>query len=314
LHWDRLRIVLRIESRTMSTARQETQRGLLRITRGYRAGDQPESILLVDIGNTRIKWACFDGERIGPQHAAVIAGWRAEDYARRVIGRARDVNRIIVASVAGPHVDREFAAAARREGVAAEFVRSQRRAAGVTTQYVDPWRLGVDRFVGAIGAHHLAKHRPVCVIAVGTALTIDLVDGRGRHRGGAILPAPDLMVDSLLKSTNGIRRRARGGVTGGRTLFARATRAAIEQGARHAAAAVIDRAIEISKGLVGKTPLVVITGGAAHTVRPLVCTASVCVPDLVLQGLAVLSRQGAGGMRGARAAREARGTRPGAHS
>ena len=54
------------------------------------------------------------------------------------------------------------------------------------------------------------RGRPVCVVDVGTATTIDLVDARGRHLGGAIVPGPALMVDSLLRGTRGIRRRAAG--------------------------------------------------------------------------------------------------------
>ena len=168
-----------------------------------------------------------------------------------------------------------------------EFVVSQRRAAGVTTAYLEPWRLGVDRFVGVIGAHHLCRGSASCAVNVGTAVTIDLVDGRGRHRGGAILPGPALMVDSLLRSTNGIRRRARSGPRGVRSLFARTTRTAIGQGAAYAVAAVIDRAIEEARAQLGRRPILVLTGGGAASVQPLLRHPCITVPDLVLQGLAV---------------------------
>lgn len=251
------------------------------------------NVLLIDIGNTRIKWARFDGKRVGRQHAAVHSGWGGEDYARRVIGSGRAPERILVASVAGARVDRSLELAARRaRAPAPEFVASQRRAGGVTSGYLEPWRWGVDRFVAAIGAHHLAKGKAVCVVGVGTALTIDLVDAVGRHRGGAIIPAPTLMVDTLLKNTDGIRRRAQGGAAGGDSLFGRSTRTALVQGARYAAAALIDRAVCEARALVrGPAPLVVLTGGGAPLVQPLVQSASVSAPDLVLRGLAVLSAQ-----------------------
>src|SRR5262249_49937171 len=202
--------------------------------------------LLVDIGNTRIKWARLVEGRMGKQHAAANSGWKSQEYARRVIGKwPRPGGRIIVASVAGEQVNWSLIAAARRQGAPVpEFVASQRSAAGITTDYLDPWRLGVDRFVGAIGARHLASGQPVCVVNVGTAMTLDLVDGGGRHRGGAIVPGPALMVNSLLTQTNGIRKRARGGPSGVTSLFARTTRRAIGQGALYAAAAIVDRAIE----------------------------------------------------------------------
>jgi type III pantothenate kinase len=251
------------------------------------------SVLLIDIGNTRIKWARFDGERLGRQRAAVHSGWGGEDYARQVIGSGPRLDRILVASVAGARVDRSLALAARRaRAPAPEFVVSQRRAAGVTSGYLEPWRWGVDRFVAAIGAYHLAKGRAVCVVGVGTAMTIDLVDAAGGHRGGAIIPAPTLMVDTLLKNTDGIRRRAQGGAGGGNSLFGRSTRAALVQGSRYAAAALIDRAVGEARALVrGRSPLVVLTGGGASSVQPLVRSACVCVPDLVLRGLAALSSE-----------------------
>lgn len=251
------------------------------------------SILLVDIGNTRAKWARFDGRKLGSLHAASHSGWGGEDYARRVIGSVAGLERIVVASVAGDRVNRSLALAARRaRAPAPEFVTSERQGGGVTVGYIEPWRLGVDRFVASIGAFHLAKGKPVVVVGVGTAMTIDLVDARGRHRGGAIIPAPTLMVDTLLKNTNGIRRRAQGGAGGGRSLFGRSTRAAIMQGSRYAAAALIDRAVGEARALVGgPNPLVMLTGGGAPAVQPLVRSTCSSVPDLVLQGLAALCEQ-----------------------
>jgi type III pantothenate kinase len=247
------------------------------------------TVLLVDIGNTRVKWARVEKGRRGRQQAAASSEWNTAMYASRLLGRARSsVERILVSSVAGSRIDRMLVAAARIAGVSApEFVASQRSAAGVTTSYLEPWRLGVDRFVGVIGAHRLAGRRPACVVSVGTAITIDLVDGRGRHRGGAIVPGPTLMVDSLLKSTSGIRRRADGGADGIRSVFARTTRMAISQGARYAAAAVIDRVVAQARRELGLAPRVYLTGGAVGAIRPLLSCECLHVPDLVLRGLAV---------------------------
>lgn len=250
------------------------------------------NVLLVDIGNTRAKWARFDGQKLGSLHAASHSEWGGEDYARRVIGSGRGLERIVVASVAGERVNRSVTLAARRaRAPVPEFVTSERRGGGVTVGYIEPWRLGVDRFVASIGAFHLAKGKPVVVVGVGTAMTLDLVDARGHHRGGAIIPAPTLMVDTLLKNTNGIRRRAQGGAAGGTSLFGRSTRAAIMQGSRYAAAALIDRAVSEARALVGRNPLVMLTGGGAPSVQPLVHSTCRSVPDLVLQGLAALCEQ-----------------------
>ena len=249
--------------------------------------------LLVDIGNTRVKWARLVDGKMGKHHAAAISGWTAQQYAKRVVGRGWGAGhgRIVVSSVAGERVNRMLRAAARQAGAPSpEFVISQRSAAGITTEYLEPWRLGVDRFVAVIGAHHLASGQPVCVVNVGTAMTLDLVDGSGRHFGGAIVPGPALMVNSLLTQTHGIRRRAAGGRSGLTSLFARTTRTAIGQGSLYAAAAVIDRAIEEARSLVGTRPLVLLTGGGSTALRPLIRNTVVNLPELVLHGLAVWCR------------------------
>jgi type III pantothenate kinase len=248
------------------------------------------SVLLVDIGNSRIKWAPLQQGRLGTQRAAANGRWGMRDYERIVMSRGRGIERILVASVAGARIDRLLARAARRAtGRAPLFVASVRRAGGVTTRYTEPWRLGVDRFVASIGAFALSGGKAALVVDVGTAMTLDLVDARGVHRGGAIVPGPALMVDSLLRDTSGIAMRARG-ARAGRALFAKNTRAAIEQGARFAAAALVDRAVAEASALLGSRPIVFLTGGAATSVRPLVKCAHRHVPALVLRGLAVLAQ------------------------
>jgi len=100
------------------------------------------SVLLVDIGNTRVKWARFANGRLQKQRAAAHAGWRAQDFAEKLLARARGMERIIVASVGGERLDRRLSAAAHRViGVAPQFVVTTRHLGGVTTAYAQPWRL-----------------------------------------------------------------------------------------------------------------------------------------------------------------------------
>lgn len=247
------------------------------------------TMLLVDVGNTRIKWARLDSGCLGKRQAAVHLGWGPADYTRRLFRSVRP-ERVLVSSVAGPKVKEPLAAAAHRNGIGVQFVRTPRHAAGVTVGYLEPWRLGVDRFVAAVGAHRIFPGVPVCVVGVGTAMTVDLVDGKGHHQGGVIIPSPRLMIDTLYARTHGIRRRARGGSPGQAGLIGRSTRAGVVQGSRYAAAALIDRMVDEARALVARSPLVVLTGGEVASVRPLVRSPWVVVPDLVLRGLAVLAQ------------------------
>jgi type III pantothenate kinase len=245
-------------------------------------------IVVVDIGNSRIKWASFDGRALGSSRAALHAKWRAADYARLFAGAPE---RLLVSSVAAGDVERALRRAARRARIPLTFVSVPRRAAGVTVGYADPWRLGVDRFVAAVAAHQLFPRLPVLIVGVGTAMTLDLLDARGHHQGGAIIPGPRLMIDSLLTKTHGIRRRAAGGARPDAGIFGRSTRDGIERGARFAAAALIERAAAEAHVRLRRAPLVVLMGGDAPLVRPLIGVHAVGVPDLVLKGLAVLATQ-----------------------
>ena len=252
--------------------------------------------LLVDIGNTRVKWAVARGARPARMGARVHGGDPAG--MRAVIARApANVDRIVAVNVAGPRFERALAAAARtRFGVRPEFVRSSRTVHGVRNGYRDPWRLGADRWVGIIGARELARGKAVLVANIGTALTLDAVDASGRHLGGAIAPGPSFMVESLLNGTHGIRRRARGDAPNGAALFAGNTASAIAAGARFAAAALIERAVEEAARALGSRPVLVLTGGGAADIGKRVRAGRRVVPDLVLRGLAVFARGSAKGI------------------
>lgn len=245
--------------------------------------------LLVDIGNTRVKWATLRGGKQGRMQAAVHEN---SGLALRALvrGAPRDVNRIVVVSVVDEALSRVLDAAARRRfGIAPEYIASTRRAFGVTNSYRDTWRLGADRWVSAVGAHALAKGRTAVIANVGTALTIDTVTAAGRHRGGAIAPGPRSMVASLLSGTHGIQRRAAGGRAVSRSLFATDTASALAAGSVFAAAAFIDRALlEAQRHLRGR-PILLLTGGGAPELKRYLTSPAVMVPDLVLRGLAVFA-------------------------
>jgi type III pantothenate kinase len=257
-------------------------------------------MLLVDLGNSRIKWARL-GDR-GPtrMRAAAHAGWSSDDFRRALFpgGRkaapsapARRDLPVLAVSVAADGVRRRFVAAVRAAtGRAPRFVRSERAAAGVRNGYRDVWRLGADRWVALVGARHCLPASVLCIVDVGTATTVDLLAADGRHRGGVILPGPRLMVESLLRDTGGIRRRA----VGPRRAvvpFARDTAAALEGGALYATVGAIDRlAREARLATEGAEVVLLLTGGGAAAVARRLATPHRLVPDLVLRGLAALAR------------------------
>ena len=244
-------------------------------------------MLLVDVGNSRVKWAeCRDG-RLSPQRAAEHALWLPEDWRRELLATP-GLRRVVAASVAGGAPLEALAAAARAAGCEFERVTTSAAAAGVRNGYPDPRLLGVDRWLAAIAAHHLAG-RACCVFDVGTAATIDTVRADGQHLGGFILPGPALMVSSLLSGTRDLAAHSSASGEAGRTFFADNTRDAIVRGARVALAALADRATDELARLDGGPAQLIVSGGAAAEVLPYLQSPARHEPDLVLQGLARLA-------------------------
>jgi len=245
--------------------------------------------LLIDIGNSRIKWCVARGARRALQRVLPLTGTGSAAFAR-IARAARGATAVIAVCVAGDARERALARALRTAGLPApRFIRSSAAAAGLRNSYREAWRLGADRWVAAIGAWHDAgQRRAVCVIDIGTATTVDVVDAWGRHQGGLITPGPELMQRALLTGTRGIARRARGGARITSATLARDTATAIQLGAHQATAALIERAATDARRAHGPRTVIYLTGGGAPAVQPLLRVRVQACPDLVLRGLAVL--------------------------
>ena len=247
-------------------------------------------MLLVDIGNSRVKWATYDHGQLGVQSASAYSDWTMNDW-RRSLFQAPDVVNVLVASVAGEASAALLIEATRLEtGKPAAFLATTCEAGGVRNAYPEPRLLGVDRWLAAIAAFRLA-HGACCVADIGTAATLDGVAGDGQHLGGFIVPGPELMMRSLWRGTSDLASHtATSGAAAG-AMFADNTRDAIERGCRLAVAAMVDRAVVEMTRRLGSTPQLILTGGGASGIEALVETPARHVPDLVLRGLAVVAAE-----------------------
>lgn len=243
--------------------------------------------LLVDIGNSRVKWATLEDGRLGPQHAAVYQGWSDQDWRRELLGDG-PVEAVIAASVSSGPASVLDAAARLAIGQGAWFVETAREAAGVRNAYREPRLLGVDRWLAIIAAHAMQRG-PCCIADVGTAATFDAVTADGQHLGGFIIPGPDLMVRSLHRETADLASHTAASGAAGEAPLADNTRDAIERGCRLAVAAMIDRGVADVAARLGSQPGLLLTGGGAPAVMPLLRTSVEPVPDLILRGLARLA-------------------------
>jgi len=243
--------------------------------------------LLLDIGNSRIKWGLLDGGNI--QKTGHISQERIRDKGLQVLtGKLpRQVDDVFVSNVAGTSF------ATRLSGVVGmhcdcdvRFARSQKQGWGLRNSYSQPRRMGVDRWVAMVGAW--AEVQDAClVIDVGTALTLDAIDSTGAHLGGQIIPGSRIMANALSDGTSDIPsvRPLPAGKAPSMQMFGRSTAAAVREGVQNAIVGAVDRAFGTLQ-LGGGEPTAVLTGGDASRILDALATTPLHRPHLVLQGLA----------------------------
>jgi type III pantothenate kinase len=235
---------------------------------------------LFDLGNTRLKFApVLSGGEIGETVAlAHVDG----DIAALPLPQGAVAQVASVASVAT--TVGLLDGLARRFG-RVQIARTQAHCGQLRIAYAEPTRLGVDRFLSLLAAHR-RDAIGVLVVAVGTALTIDLLDAGGLHRGGRIAPSPALMREALHA------RAVQLPATGGRLVeFAADTDDALASGCEGAALALVERSLAEARRLLGATPALLLHGGGMASLLPHLPQA-IPVPGLVLEGLARWARIG----------------------
>lgn len=242
--------------------------------------------LLLDIGNSSIKWALYER---GAACARGHATWRGRDpslVADEQWGEQTAPERVLIASVAGAEVADAFCAWMDRSWkVKPEMVQSQAHACGVTNGYVEPQRLGVDRWLALIGARNVVNGA-ACVVDCGTAVTIDVLAQDGEHLGGLILPGLGLMRKALEQHTH---IELAGDGESDIALLARDTVGGVRGGTLYACVAFIDRAVTDIRAALACPVEPIITGGDAAVILPLLRSGYRHVPNLVLDGLALLA-------------------------
>ena len=246
--------------------------------------------ILVDIGNTRIKWAEVEDGRLANVGNAVHRDSRERVLASFAAALPKRVTRAIVANVAGDAIGRDLSELMHiHSRITPEFVAVRAEQFGVRCAYDDPSRLGVDRWIAVLAAHHLAPGA-ACVIDAGTAVTFDAVDARGQHLGGLILPGPRLLASALDRNTNAIGvTQAPGARPSGLDLLGKSTNAAVGNGAMLALTGALERAIAAVQGSLEERPKVYLTGGDADALHGWLESDVDMRRDLVLEGLALFS-------------------------
>lgn len=251
--------------------------------------------LLVDAGNSRLKWALWDGRELRAAAHCPLKSDPGGAVRTLLAALPGAVDAAVIANVAGPWV-----ADALRRGLALHsalpprFVSTSASACGVRCAYAEPARLGVDRWVATIAAFHLASGAAL-VVDAGTAVTVDLVDAGGQHLGGLILASPELMARALYRDTSDIGHAHTQSMPGaGAGAFGRSTDEAVSFAAVLALAGAIDRAGAEAAAALGAAPPLFITGGGAPALLPYLSAEVRHRPHLMLEGLALFADDGSG--------------------
>jgi len=244
------------------------------------------SFLAVDVGNTRLKWALYAAPVPGAvmvAHGAVFLeaiDQLAESQWRDLPAPASMLGSI----VAGEGIRRRTEEQLEVWDVEPRWVVSGASACGVSNGYDHPTRLGVDRWVALIGARHriLARGapRPILVVMVGTAVTVDALDTEGNFLGGLILPGFGLMLRALEMGTAGLKAP-----TGEAVEFPTNTSDALMSGGADAIAGAVERMHRKLLKRCGQEPALIMSGGAAVKLQSISDLPFETVETLIFDGL-----------------------------
>lgn len=245
--------------------------------------------LLIDIGNTRIKWA-LQNEEDWVSGTPLIRGDKAfKDIARPAWKELEAPERVVVSNVAGAEFEKSVRTwVKRRWKILPEFLHSQAEQCGVTNAYSKPEKLGNDRWAALIAARALCPG-PAVILSCGTAITIDALAADGRHLGGLITPGIDLMISSVCAKATDVN--IEDGDSAEIALLASSTESAVLGGSLYAAVSLLDRVSADLSGELGGRVTVLLSGGDADRLMPLLAFKSRYEPELVLKGLSVFSRE-----------------------
>ncbi|KVW99520.1 type III pantothenate kinase [Thiobacillus denitrificans] len=235
--------------------------------------------LLIDAGNTCLKWAVVEDKQWRAQGRSDYADWAA------LTVQLTAGTPCFIASVASTAQEQRLAALLGAAGISAHWLAAEADLAGVKNSYLNPLQLGVDRWMGLIAARGRTRE-PVLVVSVGTAMTVDALSADGVFLGGVIVPGIRLMRQALQQGTALIAE-----TMGHWQAFPRSTADAVESGIVAALCGAIQqqhaRLVEAS----GSAPQCLLTGGDASMVLPHLALPAEQVPALVLEGVDCVARE-----------------------
>lgn len=262
--------------------------------------------LLIDIGNSRIKWCLYNSveNEFGSEGAMLHDKAELPALFSEQWGLLDNPDRVVISNVSGQQLAESMDAwVDKKWKIKTEYVKTEAFSHGVTNAYSDYSELGIDRWMAIIAAWQRFRQqgKAVCVIDCGTATTIDGISASGQHLGGFIIPGHTVMQEILINNTSDIkmakniltRKILRKETSPGKTLspvnFPSSTEEGVNSGCYLATISLIDSVVTSMQDDSGKQVNCIITGGDAEFVVEQLAGKFEYEPKLVLHGLAMLS-------------------------
>jgi type III pantothenate kinase len=256
-------------------------------------------LLAVDIGNTNVVFALFDGleikarwriatdpRRTGDEYAV----WLMQLLEIRGIARAQ-VTQMIVSTVVPRALHNVEVLARNYFGIEPLVAGHGPADYAIDIDVDEPRSLGADRAVNAIAAH--AKHPgDLIVVDFGTATTFDVIDFNGAYKGGIIAPGINLSLDALVGNTAKLPRIAIERPDS-ESVIGRNTEDQMLIGVFWGYVALMEGLIARIRAEIGRPAKVIATGGLAVLFDEATDIFDAVDADLTLDGLALLAQRAA---------------------
>ena len=257
-------------------------------------------LLLIDAGNSNIKWATMSSGQSTMQFGGVFSLTQSADSIMSDFNKnwgslnPENIQISHVGSDLFPTLFQTWAQA--RWNIEPVYLKTEAQRAGVVNGYTNPAQLGVDRWLTLLAAHSFYKqtNKALCIIDSGTCVKIDILTAEGEHLGGCILPGEKMMVQSVeeLLTRNGkvSQKTNRGNFESSSLkryqLTQKDTFSGLASGVRFSQIAVIEKLCrDLPLVLEQKACQIILTGGGGHDLAILEPYDVVYRPHLVLQGI-----------------------------
>jgi len=247
--------------------------------------------LTVDIGNSRIKWALWQADKIVARGALLYKHDNCTKTFDELFKSLEKPAHIYAACVAGEKVSQALSEwCQQRWQLEVEFLKTEKQFDNIVHAYPDPSQHGVDRWATVVAACQKYPGFSLCIINAGTAVAFDLVEKNGRHLGGYIVPSYVTMRSALLADTANVQ--AAFDVPPDDERVPDNTSHAVNQGLHKLLRAGVREICLLATQKMDSPMKIIISGGFAETILAYPgMPAMQHEPDLVMRGLYSIMKQ-----------------------